>query len=165
MVVLDSTNLVMEYKKESYDGKDEEIKDIGFSVKFSDALKLYGLHHHAYDLELPDTSDMEPFRLRNSDTAGFESNSPMALYGSVPVIYGHSKTSTTGIFLHNAAEQWVDITYKKAGSPSAHFMVDSGSFDLFVMLGPKIENVIQQFTDLTVMDAGIPSMSLVVFYR
>ncbi|CAH1964832.1 unnamed protein product [Acanthoscelides obtectus] len=149
LVVLDSTNLVMEYKNGKFDEKDVEIKDIGFNVIFSDALKLYGLHHHAYNLELPDTSDMEPFRLRNSDTANFEANSPMALYGSVPVIYGHSNSSTTGIFLHNAAEQWVDIRYTKDGSPSAHFMVDSGSFDLFVMLGPNIENVVQQFTDLT----------------
>nr|CAI5828564.1 unnamed protein product [Callosobruchus analis] len=73
----------------------------------------------------------------------------MALYGSVPVVYGHSKKSTAGIFLHNAAEQWVDVHYEKNGPPSTHFMVDSGSFDLFVMLGPNIEKVVKQFTDLT----------------
>ncbi|VEN33509.1 unnamed protein product [Callosobruchus maculatus] len=153
LVALDGTHLVMDHKTEDK----TEIKDIGFVVQFNEADKLYGLHHHAYDLELPDTTvktedgkyKSDPFRLRNSDTAGFEANSPMALYGSVPVVYGHSKKSTAGIFLHNAAEQWVDVHYEKNGSPSTHFMVDSGSFDLFVMLGPNIEKVVQQFTDLT----------------
>ncbi|CAH1964847.1 unnamed protein product [Acanthoscelides obtectus] len=148
LVVLNSSSLNMSY--------DKTIRDIGFTVKFEDAQKLYGLHHHAYNLELPDTTLKtvngshwnEPFRLWNSDARDFEADSPMALYGSVPAIYGHSKKSTAGIFLHNAAEQWVDISYSH-GSASARFMVDSGSFDLFVMLGPKPEDVVKQFTDLT----------------
>ncbi|CAH1964849.1 unnamed protein product [Acanthoscelides obtectus] len=90
LVVLNSSSLNMSY--------DKTIRDIGFTVKFEDAQKLYGLHHHAYNLELPDTTLKtvngshwnEPFRLWNSDARDFEADSPMALYGSVPAIYGHS---------------------------------------------------------------------------
>ncbi|KAJ8927406.1 hypothetical protein NQ314_020186 [Rhamnusium bicolor] len=106
---------------------------------------LYGLYHHAYDLALRETTDgsSDPFRLRNSDTPGYEVNSVMALYGTIPVIYGHSAKRTTGIFLHNAAEQWVDIDYSSSSSPSAYFMVESGALDLFVFLGPTPKEVIR----------------------
>ncbi|XP_074025616.1 neutral alpha-glucosidase C [Leptinotarsa decemlineata] len=141
-VVLDGTRFFMDNQKER--------QTFAFSVGFDDAKRLYGLPSHAVDLELPQTANtsMDPFRLRNSDTAGYEVGSPMALYGSVPVVYGHSSKSTSGIFLHNAAEQWVDISYTGT-RPSAYFMVDSGTLDLFVLLGPTLKEVVRQFTDLT----------------
>ncbi|KAJ8978535.1 hypothetical protein NQ317_009478 [Molorchus minor] len=129
---------------------EKDSQAFSFEVEFKDASKLYGLHHHAYKLALGETADgsMDPFRLRNSDVANYEVNSPMGLYGSVPAIYGHSINWTSGIFVHNAAEQWVDINYNKS-SPSAYFMVESGTFDLFVLLGPNPKEVVRQFTNLT----------------
>lgn len=56
---------------------------------------------------------------------------------------------TFGIFLHNAAQQWVDITYKNSKGPSAHFMVESAALDLFVMMGPTPEKLVRQYTKLT----------------
>ncbi|CAG9823718.1 unnamed protein product [Phaedon cochleariae] len=138
------------------DGERIQIKNTNESqiftlaVEFEGAKRLYGLHHHPTNLELPETADQstDPFRLRNSDNANYEVGSPMALYGSVPVVYGHSHNSTTGIFLHNAAEQWVDISYKTR-NPSAYFMVESGTLDLFILLGPTPKSVVRQFTNLT----------------
>lgn len=61
-------------------------------MEFQGAEKLYGLHHHTYKLALGETADdkVDPFRLRNVDAAYYEVDSTMALYGAVPVIYGHS---------------------------------------------------------------------------
>lgn len=59
---------------------------------FAGASGLYGLHHHPVKMLLKETADgsMDPYRLRNSDTAGYEVGSPMGLYGAIPVVYGHS---------------------------------------------------------------------------
>ncbi|KAJ8949575.1 hypothetical protein NQ318_016206 [Aromia moschata] len=140
-VVLRGDRLVMQNTNDS--------KAFSFDVDFPQATQLYGLLHHAYKIGLRDTVNgkSDPFRLRNSDTANYETDSPMALYGSVPVIYGNTGSALFGIFLHNAAEQWVDISY--ANTPSAYFMVESGTLDFFVMLGPGPTEVIRQFTSLT----------------
>lgn len=58
-------------------------------------------------------------------------------------------TRTYGVFLHNAAQQWVDINYKNSNGPSAHFMVESASLDLFIMMGPTPKEVVRQFGELT----------------
>ncbi|KAG5886479.1 hypothetical protein JTB14_026739 [Gonioctena quinquepunctata] len=120
-----------------------------FGVEFQSD-KLYGLFDHAYQLSLKETMDdsSDPMRLRNSDSWAYEANSPMALYGAVPAIYGHSKNSTSAIFLHNAAEQWIDITYNST-RPSAYFMVEGAAFDLFVLLGPTPKDLVRQMTTMT----------------
>jgi hypothetical protein len=43
----------------------------------------------------------------------------------------------------------VEITNEAVGGPRAYFMVDSGAFDLFVLLGPSITDVVRQYTSLT----------------
>lgn len=62
-----------------------------FKVDFN-APKIYGLFDHAWKLSLGTTANtsMDPFRMRNSDSWGYEANSPMALYGAIPAIYGHT---------------------------------------------------------------------------
>ncbi|XP_018562583.1 neutral alpha-glucosidase C isoform X1 [Anoplophora glabripennis] len=121
-----------------------------FDVEFEEAQKLYGLHHHAYNLGLGETADgtVDPFHLKNFDTPSYDVGSTMALYGAVPVVYGHSSKWTSGVFLHNAAQQWIDITYAES-NPIAYFMVESGTFDLFVMMGRTPKEIVRQFTDLT----------------
>ncbi|CAH1168250.1 unnamed protein product [Phyllotreta striolata] len=121
-----------------------------FRFQFTDATTLHGLHHHTLGLDLPDTkaSKMDPIRLRNSDIGGYEPNSPMAMYGAVPLVYGHTGVYTSGVFLHNAAEQWVDIIHD-ADSSSARFMVERGALDLFVLLGNTAKETVRQFVELT----------------
>jgi alpha-glucosidase (family GH31 glycosyl hydrolase) len=62
-----------------------------FAVSFPQALQLYGIHEHADSLALQTTqvNGTDPYRLRNLDVSGYELNSPMSLYGAVPVLYGH----------------------------------------------------------------------------
>nr|CAH7752740.1 unnamed protein product [Callosobruchus chinensis] len=120
---------------------DKQDEDFALDISFQGAKQLYGLHHHAYNLELTDTTQIDPFRLRNTDRVNFKADSTESLYGSVPVLYGYSPVSTSGVFLHNAAEQWVDIHSKGVDNPSAQFIVLKGSIDLFVLLGPQIEDL------------------------
>ena len=56
--------------------------------------------------------------------------------------------STSGLFLHNAAELWVEITNNEVGA-DAFFMADSGALDLFIFLGPSPVDVVRQYTSLT----------------
>ncbi|KAJ3617106.1 hypothetical protein MTP99_009103 [Tenebrio molitor] len=120
-----------------------------FAVSFPQALQLYGIHEHADSLALQTTqvNGTDPYRLRNLDVSGYELNSPMALYGAVPVLYGHGPNGTAGIFLHNAAEQWVEITNDE--NSQAYIMVESGLLDLFVLLGPTPTEVVRQYVSLT----------------
>ncbi|CAG9823717.1 unnamed protein product [Phaedon cochleariae] len=141
-VVLNAERLLMESLNTS--------QVFTFGVEFEEASRLYGLFNHAYKLALGETMDnsTDPFRLRNSDSWAYEADSTMALYGAIPAIYGHSHDRSSGIFLHNAAEQWIDITYKTR-SPSAYFMVEGAAFDLFVLLGPTPKDLTRQMTTMT----------------
>ncbi|ERL94908.1 hypothetical protein D910_12181 [Dendroctonus ponderosae] len=53
---------------------------------------------------------------------------------------------TSGIFVHNGAEMWVEIDTDEM---SAYFMVDAGLLDLFVLMGPTLPKTVRQYTDLT----------------
>lgn len=56
------------------------------------------------------------------DVYKYELYSPMALYGSVPLIVAHNTERTTGIFWLNAAETWVDISSNTAGKVRPFFL-------------------------------------------
>lgn len=62
-----------------------------FGVTFPEGVQIYGLHEHCDNLALSSTGPggTDPYRLKNSDVAFYEIGSPMALYGAVPVVYGH----------------------------------------------------------------------------
>ncbi|XP_037029442.1 neutral alpha-glucosidase AB-like [Bradysia coprophila] len=112
---------------------------------FHTADVLFGIPEHADSFALKVTVGMEPYRLYNLDVFEYELDSRMALYGSVPVIYGHGNGQTSGIFWHNAAETFVDIR----STQSAHFMSEAGIIDVFVLLGPTPNDVFTQYAKLT----------------
>lgn len=131
---------------------------IAFDVEFPSAARLYGIPEHADRLALRNTSTdlgIDPYRLYNLDVAFYEIDSTMALYGAIPVLYGHGTSGTSGIFFNNAAEQWVDIS-----GNSAYFMAESGSLDIFVFLGPTPELAVQQYANLTGV-SNLPQVSIV----
>uniref|UniRef100_V5G0Q8 Glucosidase II subunit alpha n=1 Tax=Anoplophora glabripennis TaxID=217634 RepID=V5G0Q8_ANOGL len=132
-----------------------------FAVEFEGSSKLYGLAHHSYQLALKETTDgsSDPFRLKNTDNWGYDADSTTALYGSIPAIYGHSANFTSGAFLHNAAQMFVDITYS-GNRPSAYFMVEGGSLDLFILIGPTPKDVVRQYTSLTGVNSMPPAWAL-----
>ncbi|RZB84916.1 neutral alpha-glucosidase AB, partial [Asbolus verrucosus] len=77
-----------------------------------------------------------------------------------------SPKNTAGAFWHNAAETWVDIGnskdtnvvssivnlvsgHKPENSVDAHFMSESGVFDLFILMGPSPKDAVRQYASLT----------------
>lgn len=88
--------------------------------------------HHFFPLLIcyrgPNARYTEPYRLYNFDVFEYELNSPMALYGHVPFLMGHSQNQTAALFWLNSAETWVDVE-KRSGSG----IVDVSKVEKFVL--------------------------------
>lgn len=52
-------------------------------------ISILGIPEHADSFALKSTTGSDPYRLYNLDVFEYELDSTMALYGSVPVLYGH----------------------------------------------------------------------------
>ena len=61
-------------------------------------------------------SGRDPYRLFNLDVFGYELESPMALYGSVPYMLAHSARRTAGLFWLNPSETWIDVEHSAGGA-------------------------------------------------
>lgn len=168
--------------KGHHDSKPYGPTAVAMDFTFHQANILFGIPEHADSFALKSTSGGEPYRLYNLDVFEYELQSTMALYGSVPVIYGHGAEATTGIFWQNAAETWVDIAgipteqnvvssivnfvsgSKKQDPPSAHFMSESGIVDVFVLLGPSPNDAFRQYIDLT-GSGNLPQMFAIGYHQ
>ncbi|XP_012259626.2 neutral alpha-glucosidase AB [Athalia rosae] len=152
--------------KSHHDSKPFGPEAVAMDFSFFGAENAFGIPEHAGSFALKSTKKSDPYRLYNLDVFEYEIDDFMALYGAIPVLYGHGKDVTTGVFWQNAAETWVDITSNSdnnvvesivkfvSGSTKdpqvdAHFMSESGVVDIFLMLGPKPLDVFRQFTRLT----------------
>ncbi|XP_060520046.1 neutral alpha-glucosidase AB [Cylas formicarius] len=154
--------------KSHHDSKPKGPSAIGLDFTFPGAKRVYGLPEHGDKMALRTTGPggSDPYRLYNLDVFEYELDSTMAIYGAVPLIHAHGPLNTVGIFWHNAAETWVDITNSKdsnvmsslvnlvSGSKSessvdVHFMSESGLMDFFVLMGPKPKDTVKQYSSLT----------------
>lgn len=75
--------------KGHHDSKPYGPEAVAIDFTFPQALVLFGIPEHADSFLLKQTVGDEPYRLYNLDVFEYELNSAIALYGSVPVIYGH----------------------------------------------------------------------------
>ncbi|EDV47634.1 neutral alpha-glucosidase AB [Drosophila erecta] len=151
--------------KSHHDSKPHGPEAVALDFSFPAAEVLFGIPEHADSFVLKSTSGTDPYRLYNLDVFEYIVDSKMALYGSVPVIYGHGPQRTAGVYWQNAAETWVDIQTsetnvvsslvnfvsgsRKSPPPAAHFMSESGIVDAFIMLGPKPMDTFRQYSALT----------------
>lgn len=154
--------------KSHHDSKPRGPEGVAIDVTFPGALRIYGIPEHADKLALRTTGPggLDPYRLYNLDVFEYITDSTMALYGAVPVVYAHSSTNTVGAFWLNAAETWVDIKNSKdtnvvsslvnlvsgnknENSVDAHFMSESGIVDLFILMGPTPKDAVKQYATLT----------------
>lgn len=156
-------------------------------ITFSGINHVYGIPEHASSLSLkatrgPDAPYTEPYRLYNLDVFEYEGDNPMALYGSVPFMLGHSKNSTAAVFWMNAAETWIDvekspedknggilswIKSKKAVHPTAtktHWISEAGVLDLFVFLGPTHRDIFRQYASL-VGTTALPQAFSIAYHQ
>lgn len=112
---------------------------------------VYGIPEHADSFALKDTKGhSDPYRLYNLDVFEYELNSPMALYGSVPMMLAHSAQRTIGLLWLNPSETWIDIESSTGGlfsnskTKSTHWISETGVIDVYIMMGPRPTDVMQQ---------------------
>lgn len=153
--------------KSFVDSKPNGPSSVGIDISFPGFEHVYGIPEHADDFALKSTKSTDPYRLYNLDVFEYELYNPMALYGSVPFMLAHNEQRTVGVFWQNAAETWVDISsnvadknlfnkmldYVKGDQDipqiDTHWFSESGIIDIFVMLGPKPQDVFSQYATLT----------------
>lgn len=75
--------------KSHHDSKPYGPEAVALDFSFPAAEILFGIPEHADSFVLKSTSGTDPYRLYNLDVFEYIVDSKMALYGSVPVIYGH----------------------------------------------------------------------------
>ncbi|TGJ79525.1 hypothetical protein E0Z10_g9236 [Xylaria hypoxylon] len=148
------------------DSKPRGPESVALDITFFGYDHVYGIPEHAGPLSLKETRGgdgayTEPYRLYNSDVFEYILDSPMTLYGAIPLMQAHRKDSTVAVFWLNAAETWIDITKaKESKNPLAlgkgpktntqtHWISESGVMDLFVFLGPTPGDVNKAFGELT----------------
>ena len=148
------------------DSKPRGPEAVALDISFPGYRHVYGLAEHTGPLALRETRGgegqySEPYRMYNSDVFEYEMDSPMTLYGSIPFMQAQKKNSTVGVLWLNAAETWVDITKSSSSAnplslgvsstatTNTHWISESGLLDVFVMLGPKPQDVIGAYAELT----------------
>ncbi|VDN16584.1 unnamed protein product [Dibothriocephalus latus] len=142
---------------------------VGVDVTFHGFEFVYGIPEHAESFALKDTESTDPYRLYNLDVFEYELYNPMALYGSVPVMWAHRENATAGIFWHNPAETWIDVKSSKQSDSSGllsklprffsrsesdpnvrtRWMSESGVIDIFVMLADSPSSAQRAYASLT----------------
>ncbi|KAJ5803861.1 CAZyme family GH31 [Penicillium psychrosexuale] len=148
------------------DSKPRGPESIALDITFPGYSHVFGIPEHADSLSLKETrggsgNHENPYRLYNSDVFEYELESPMTLYGAIPLMQAHRKSSTVGVFWLNAAETWIDIVKSTASSnplalgarsktdTQTHWMSESGQIDLFVFLGPSPNDISKTYGELT----------------
>ncbi|KAF8341539.1 alpha-glucosidase [Cantharellus anzutake] len=137
------------------DSKPKGPESFFIDIDFPHHSHVYGIPQHATSLSLRETTGgnqyfSEPFRLYNNDIGGYDADSPMSLYGSIPLMHGHSTESTVGVFNLVASETWVDIFHPVLNKSTAtHWISESGIMDIFLLPGPTPDLVFTQYASLT----------------
>ena len=148
------------------DSKPKGPESVGLDITFPGYEHVYGIPEHAGPLSLKQTRGAsgqydQPYRLYNSDVFEYEMDTPMTLYGAIPLMQAHRKDSTVGVFWLNAAETWIDIVKTKTSSnplslgiggttdTQTHWFSESGLLDVFVFLGPTPKDIVQGYSELT----------------
>ncbi|KAM3176995.1 hypothetical protein ACTXT7_005414 [Hymenolepis weldensis] len=141
---------------------------IGLDFTFHGFEHVFGIPEHADSFSLRDTNKTDPYRLFNLDVFEYELNNPMALYGSVPLMWAHKANGTVGLFINNPTEAWIDIetsreannnggllsnffSKSKAVPPyvKTRWMFETGVFDIFVILADSPQLGLKSYAALT----------------
>lgn len=122
---------------------------IGVDVRFADCSAVYGIPEHTTALSLPDTRSGDPFRLFNLDVFEYELHLTDALYGAIPLMHAVLRSGEVASVLWlDASETWVDVAHWE-GARSAHWMSESGHFELFVWLSDSPTGALRTYHSLT----------------
>ncbi|KAL5968257.1 Neutral alpha-glucosidase AB [Taenia solium] len=141
---------------------------VGIDFTFHGFEYVYGIPEHADSLALRNTNQTDPYRLYNLDVFEYELNNPMALYGSVPLMWAHRANSTVGLFINNPSEAWVDVEtsrevdsggsllsnlFARAKHPNpfvkTRWMFETGVLDIFIILADNPHSGFRAYAELT----------------
>ncbi|PCH35732.1 glycoside hydrolase family 31 protein [Wolfiporia cocos MD-104 SS10] len=141
------------------DSKPKGPESLSVDITFPNHGHVYGIPQHATRLSLPTTRGADahysdPYRLYNADVFEYLADSPMSLYGSIPVMHAHSAQSTVAVFHAVASDTWIDVARPAPGATETHWVSESGILDLFIMPGPTPDAVFGQYARLT----GTPAL-------
>ena len=132
-------------------------------MTFPGVQHVFGLPEHASPLSLPDTLGpnahySEPYRLYNVDIFEYLADSPMSLYGAIPLLHAVSKDHAVAVLNLIASDTWVDVLHEKDGVKT-QWMSESGILDLFILPGPHPDGLFEQYAMLTGPTALPPQWS------
>ncbi|KAI9594653.1 neutral alpha-glucosidase AB [Syncephalis fuscata] len=163
----------------NHDPKPNGPTAVALDITFPGAEHVYGIPSHAAPISLKTTRGGEnaytdPYRLYNLDVFQHLSDSPMALYGSVPLMLGHRNSgNTAAAFWLNSAETWIDIVKEPLStddidgqfeqsdkSTRTHWVSESGVLDVLLLPGPNPSDIYAQYGRLTGHPAQPPEFSL-----
>ncbi|KAL9644012.1 hypothetical protein ABK040_005480 [Willaertia magna] len=137
-------------KSENYSGESA----VGMDFTFLKTKHVFGIPERAMRLALPPTKDKdnnvisEPYRLYNLDIFEYELNNPIGLYGVIPLLFGLNEQISSGVFVLNPSESFVDII-DNGNQYSAHWISETGVLDVFFLPGPTPKDVTKQISYLT----------------
>ncbi|KAL1504554.1 hypothetical protein AB1Y20_010954 [Prymnesium parvum] len=139
------------------DSKPYGPSSVGMDIRFDGFTHVYGLAEHAAPMNLPSTRGegaryAEPYRLWTLDVYDYELDSPMALYGGVPLLLAHSAASTAAALWFNPTETFIDISREQVDgvdTTSSFWMSESGVIDLMLLPGPTPADIFRQYAALT----------------
>jgi len=153
---LDKTGLWEEEFGGHTDKKPRGPAALGMDMTFEgDVPSLFGLPEHMTKASLPFYE--EPYRFWNLDVFEYENNEPMALYGTIPLLWAvqrfpNSDPVVSAFLWINPSETFVKLERDEgATSGRAHswWVSESGVMDVVVMAGPVPAQVSAQFHALT----------------
>ncbi|KAL5110032.1 Neutral alpha-glucosidase AB [Taenia crassiceps] len=141
---------------------------VGIDLTFHGFEYVYGIPEHADSFALRNTNQTDPYRLYNLDVFEYELNNPMALYGSVPLMWAHRANSTVGLFINNPSEAWIDVEssrevdsggsllsslFARAKHPNpfvkTRWMFETGVLDIFIILADNPRSGLRAYAELT----------------
>jgi len=139
---------------------------VGMDMRFEHAAHVFGLAEHTGPLNLastvgPGAKFSEPYRMWTLDVYDYELDSPMAIYGGVPLMIAHTPNRTTGVLWFNPTETFIDISREggsadgwfSSGSPpsstKSYWMSESGVVDVMLLPGPSPAHLFSQYAKLT----------------
>ncbi|OWT41465.1 alpha 1,3-glucosidase [Cryptococcus neoformans Bt1] len=139
--------------KKWVDTKPKGPEGFALDISFPDVQHVYGLPEHASPLSLPDTVGpnayySDPYRLFNVDIFEYLADSPMSLYGAIPLLHAHSKTHSVGVLNLVGSETWVDVLHTST-DVKTHWISESGILDLLLLPGPSPTDLFKQYAILT----------------
>lgn len=140
-------------------------QSLSLDAVFPHHAHIYGIPQHATRLSLPTTTGpdsvySEPYRLYNLDVFEYLADSPMSIYGSIPLLHAHSASSTVGLLNLVGSETWIDVSHPSDKSTKTHWISESGILDLFLLPGPSPDDVFEQYARLTGPTSLPPEWSL-----